>query len=75
MAKTEDRLDIAISVIITAIVAATMIAYLAIPIITTAINSLTGDAAQYGEMLGFVLTMMIFALIILVVRGFNSRAR
>lgn len=71
MVKQEDRLDIAIGTILTAVVSLIMIAYFAIPIVQSAINSLTGDSAQYGTMIGFTLTMMIFATIILIVRGFN----
>lgn len=71
MAEKEDRLDIAIGTVLTAVVTLIMIAYFAIPVVQGAIESLTGSSAQYGPMIGLSLTMMIFATIILIVRGFN----
>lgn len=71
MAK-EDRLDNAIMVILTAVISLLMIAYMAIPVITNAVGSLTGDGEQFGPIILFTLTMMIFATIILIVRGFNG---
>jgi hypothetical protein len=72
MAK-EDRLDNAIMVILTAVISLLMIAYMAIPVITEAVSSLTGGSGeQFGPIILFTLTMMIFATIILIVRGFNG---
>lgn len=71
MAK-EDRLDNAIMVILTAVISLLMIAYMAIPVITEAVSSLTGAGEQFGPIILFTLTMMIFATIILIVRGFNG---
>ena len=71
MAK-EDRLDNATMVILTAVISLLMIAYMAIPVITEAVSSLTGAGEQFGPIILFTLTMMIFATIILIVRGFNG---
>lgn len=71
MAEKEDRLDIAIGTVLTAVVTLIMICYFAIPVVQGAIDSLTGSATSYGPMIGLALTMMIFATVILIVRGFN----
>ena len=71
MAK-EDRLDNAIMVILTAVISLLMIAYMAIPVIVSAVDGLTGSGEQFGPIILFTLTMMIFATIILIVRGFNG---
>lgn len=73
--QKEDRLDNAIMTILTAVVASILVAYLAIPVITSAIESLSGDAAQYADLLSLVITIMIVAMIILIVRGFNRGGR
>lgn len=70
--RGEDRLDNAVSVIITAVVVALLIAYLAVPIISDAI---TGLDSQYQSLFEAALVVMIFSIVILVVRGFNSAGR
>lgn len=71
----EDRLDNAIMTILVAVVSAILVAYLAIPVITQAISSLTGASAQYADLFSLVITVMIVAMIILIVRGFNRGGR
>ncbi len=71
MAEKEDRLDVAIGTVLTAVVTLIMIAYFAIPVVQGAIDSLTCSTSQYGPMIGLCVTMMIFATVILIVRGFN----
>ena len=71
----EDRLDNAIMTILVAVVSAILVAYLAIPVITKAISSLTGASAQYADLFSLVITVMIVAMIILIVRGFNRGGR
>lgn len=73
--QKEDRLDNAIMVILTTIVCAILVAYLAIPVISDAIASLTGDAAQYADLFSIVIVVMIVSMIILIVRGFNRGGR
>lgn len=71
----EDRLDNAIMVILTTVVSSILVAYLAIPVISDAIASLTGDAAKYADLFSLVIVIMIVAMIILIVRGFNRGGR
>ena len=73
--QKEDRLDNAIMVILTTVVSAILVAYLAIPVISDAIASLTGDAAQYADLFSLVIVIMIVSMIILIVRGFNRGGR
>ncbi len=68
----EDRLDNTVSVIITAVVAALLIAYIAIPIIS---NAIVGLDSQYRDLFTAAIVIMIFSIVILVVRGFNSAGR
>lgn len=71
----EDRLDTSLGVILTATISMLVLCYMAIPTVMNAIGSLKGDATQFAPLLTFVLTIMVICIIVLVVRGFNSRAR
>lgn len=72
----EDRLDNSLGVILAATVSVLVLCYMAIPTITQAIASLTGTAGeQYGALLGLVVTLMIIGLIIVILRGYNSKSR
>lgn len=75
MAEKEDRLDISISTIITAMVSLVIIGYVAVPVVSDVIKSMTGDLAKYGDLMSITLVLMIVAVIVLVVRGYNSRGR
>lgn len=74
-AKKEDRMDSAITTVLTAVIVSILIAYLAIPILNGALATMTGDAAQYVPIFQAMIVIMIFSVVILVVRGFNSGAR
>lgn len=74
MAQKEDRLTSALMTIMTAVISMLVIAYFAIPVIVSAADGL-GVGSEYAPMIKLVLTLMIFAVIVLVVRGFNSSAR
>lgn len=75
MAEKEDKLDISISTIITAMVSLVIIGYVAVPVVSDVIGSMTGDLAKYGNLMSITLVLMIVAVIVLVVRGYNSRGR
>lgn len=76
MAEKEDKLDSSIGTILTAMVSIIVLAYVAIPIITDAIGSLTGEnAATYGSLLSVVVIIMIVGIIIFVIRGYNNHGR
>lgn len=75
MAAKEDRLDISVTTIITAMVSMIILGYVAIPVISDVIGSLTGDYAKYGDLMSLVLVLMIIGVIVLVIRGYNSRGR
>lgn len=72
----EDRLDNSLGVILAATVSVLVLCYMAIPTITTAIASLSESAGEkYGALLGLVVTLMIIGLIIVILRGYNSKSR
>ena len=71
----EDRLDSAVTTLLTAVVVAILIAYFAIPVIMSAIGTLTGDAAQYAQLFELTLTLMIVSIVVLIVRGFSRGGR
>lgn len=76
MAEKEDKLDLSIGTILTAMVSIIVLAYVAIPIITDAIDSLTGTkASTYGDLLEVVVIIMIVGIIIFVIRGYNNHGR
>lgn len=76
MAEKEDKLDTSIGTILTAMVSIIVLAYVAIPIITDAIDSLTGaKASTYGSLLQVVVIIMIVGIIIFVIRGYNNHGR
>lgn len=75
MAEKEDKLDISISTIITAMVSLVIIGYVAVPVVSDVISSMTGDMAKYGDLMSITLVLMIVAVIVLVVRGYNARGR
>lgn len=75
MAEKEDKLDISISTIITAMVSLVIIGYVAVPVVSDVIGSMKGDLAKYGNLMSITLVLMIVAVIVLVVRGYNSRGR
>ena len=76
MAEKEDKLDSSIGTILTAMVSIIVLAYVAIPIISDAIGSLTGEkAATYGSLLSVVVIIMIVGIIIFVIRGYNNHGR
>lgn len=76
MAEKEDKLDSSIGTILTAMVSVIVLAYVAIPIISDAINSLTGDnASTYGDLLSVTVIIMIVGIIIFVIRGYNNHGR
>lgn len=76
MAEKEDKLDLSIGTILTAMVSIIVLAYVAIPVITDAIDSLTGTkASTYGDLLSVVVIIMIVGIIIFVIRGYNNHGR
>ena len=73
----QDRMDITIGVILTATVAMIILCYVAIPVISDAIGSLstTGPLGDLTGILSAVVIMIAVGIIITVIRGFNERAR
>lgn len=71
----EDRLDKSLGVVLTATVTVIVLCYMAIPTIMDAIGSLKEDSAQFAPLITLTVTMMIIGLIIVILRGYNSKTR
>lgn len=75
MAEKPDRIDTIVNATTAAVVGVILLCSFAIPIIVQQVGGMTGDSAQYGDLVLTVIIFLVIGLIISLIRFFNRGER
>lgn len=75
MAEKQDRIDTIVNATTAAVVGVILLCSFAIPIIVQQVAGMTGDSAQYGDLVLTVIIFLVIGLIISLIRFFNRGER
>ncbi len=75
MAEKPDRIDTIVNATTAAVIGVILLCSFAIPIIVQQVGGMTGDSAQYGDLVLTVIIFLVIGLIISLIRFFNRGER
>ena len=75
MAEKPDRIDTIVNATTAAVIGVILLCSFAIPIIVQQVGGMTGDRAQYGDLVLTVIIFLVIGLIISLIRFFNRGER
>lgn len=75
MAEKPDRIDTFVNATTAAVIGVILLCSFAIPIIVQQVGGMTGDSAQYGDLVLTVIIFLVIGLIISLIRFFNRGER
>lgn len=75
MAEKPDRIDTIVNATTAAVIGVILLCSFAIPIIVQQVGGMTGDSAQYGDLVLTVIIFLVVGLIISLIRFFNRGER
>lgn len=75
MAEKPDRIDTIVNATTAAVVGVILLCSFAIPIIVQQVGGMTGDSAEYGDLVLTVIIFLVIGLIISLIRFFNRGER
>lgn len=75
MAEKPDRIDTIVNATTAAVIGVMLLCSFAIPIIVQQVGGMTGDSAQYGDLVLTVIIFLVVGLIISLIRFFNRGER
>lgn len=75
MAEKPDRIDTLVNATTAAVVGVILLCSFAIPIIVQQVGGMTGDSAEYGDLVLTVIIFLVIGLIISLIRFFNRGER
>ena len=75
MAEKPDRIDTIVNATTAAVIGVILLCSFAIPIIVQQVGGMTGDSAQYGDLVLTVIIFLVIGLLISLIRFFNRGER